>query len=278
MTASQPARDGPLPVNRPGAMAQQWFETFLDQWKSGHNAELWMNCESGRLKVNMCADLGSWTAQSGGNGIAVSPCRLRRRERRAAMREHQFVADKVAEVHAVEEAAEKAAFEKEAAEKAVFEREAAEKAAFEKEAAEKAAFEEADAKKAVLEKEAAEKAAFEKEAAEKAAGEKATTAAAAEKVASEMAEKVKSTVEIVTTVAVKEGNSDDSGIVPSTSCLGGKSQAGVVTPWKVCWDCDNDMNVDHQCETGKSLKVHQGFLVAGLPLGEEYSPKSLCTS
>ena len=89
MTASQPARDGPLPVNRPGAMAQQWFETFLDQWKSGHNAELWMNCESGRLKVNMCADLGSWTAQSGGNGIAVSPCRLRRRERRAAMREHQ---------------------------------------------------------------------------------------------------------------------------------------------------------------------------------------------
>ena len=170
------------------------------------------------------------------------------------MREHQFVADKVAEVHAVEEAAEKAAFEKEAAEKA--------------------AFEEADAKKAVLEKEAAEKAAFEKEAAEKAAGEKATTAAAAEKVVSAMAEKVKSTVEIVTTtVAVKEGNSDDSGIVPSTSCLGGKSQAGVVTPWKVCWDCDNDMNVNHQCENRKNFESPPRISGRRPPSGRRIFPK-----
>ena len=143
----------------------------------------------------------------------------------------------------------------------------------EKEAAEKAAFEKEAAERAALEKEAAEKAAFKNMSAKKAAGEKATTAAAAEKVASEIAEKVKSTVEIVTTAAVKEGNSDDSGIVPSTSCLGGKSQAGVVTPWKVCWDCDNDMNVDHQCETWENFESPPRTSGRRPPSGRRIFPK-----
>ena len=38
--------------------ALQCFWTFVDQCKTGTRAELWLSCEGGHVKVNMCADLG----------------------------------------------------------------------------------------------------------------------------------------------------------------------------------------------------------------------------
>ena len=78
------------------AEAKRLFETLLDQWKTGRSADLRLFCESGRLKVNMYADLGPWRAHSDVLSLNVSclgglqkasPSRQRRRERRAAQRE-----------------------------------------------------------------------------------------------------------------------------------------------------------------------------------------------
>ena len=119
------------------------FETFIDQWKSGGNAELEFFCERGQLRVTLCADVGPWRAPSGelwpkpwdfGGSPKQSPSRVRRRERRASERRRS-----AAEVAAAEKAAAKvAAAEVAAAEKAAVEvpaKEAAEKEAAEKEAA-----------------------------------------------------------------------------------------------------------------------------------------------
>ena len=117
-----------------------WCQTFVDQCRTGKNAELRLMCEDGRLKVNVFADLGPFRAQTvpetyfGGQKVGNS--RLRRTERRAAAK---FAADDVSAtkaaagvelngVKAAEEAATKKAAVEEAAKKAAAE-EAAKKAA-----------------------------------------------------------------------------------------------------------------------------------------------------
>ena len=117
--------------------AHQWLQTFAQQCKTGTHAELRLICEGGHLKVTVCADLGQLTAKTGHfSGCwgepkepKDGPSRVRRRERRAAMR-----------AAAENAAAENAAAEKVAAEKVAAEKAAAEKAAAEKAAAEKASF------------------------------------------------------------------------------------------------------------------------------------------
>ena len=154
--------------------AHHWLQTFAQQCKTGTHAELRLICEGGHLKVTVCADLGQLTAKTGHfSGCwgepKDGPSRVRRRERRAAMRAaaENAAAEKVA--------AEKVAAEKAAAEKAAAEKVAAEKVAAEKVASEKVAAEKAAAEKAAAEKAAAEKAAAEKAAAEKAAAERTAT-------------------------------------------------------------------------------------------------------
>ena len=101
--------------------ANKLYETLLDQWKSGENAELKLICENGRLKVTLYADLGPWaqpeglrTPSFGNEGLhKVSPGRLRRRERRAAERAaaEQAAAKYAATLKAAAEEADAAAAE-----------------------------------------------------------------------------------------------------------------------------------------------------------------------
>ena len=77
------------------AEANEWYQTFLNQWKTGKDAELHLVCDQGRLKLNMTADLGLWqapvwgpTGQPWGHQglMRESPSKERRRARRAAER------------------------------------------------------------------------------------------------------------------------------------------------------------------------------------------------
>ena len=194
--------------------AHQWVKTFIDQCRTGKLAELSFCFEKGHLKVTMSADLGPVVHNnvhlSGCTGVqSGSPCRVRRRERRAAERAaaenaaavkvaaernaaekvaaEQCIAKKAgaekhaaekaaAEMHAAEKAAEKCATKKAAAEKCAAERAAAEKCAIKKAAAEKCAAEEAATVKCAAKQAAAEKCAMEKAAAEKCAAKTADAA------------------------------------------------------------------------------------------------------
>ena len=85
--------------------AEKWFWTFIDQCRAENKAELRLFCESGRLKVNMWADLGPIQTEDGNRinseicksrGLKkATPCQRRRRERRAADR--AAAAEKAAE-------------------------------------------------------------------------------------------------------------------------------------------------------------------------------------
>ena len=79
-----------------GALNSFW--TLMNQWKSGHSAELRLFCEGGQLKVNLSANLGSWVQSpqpqqsESGDRCYQSPRRRaglsyqRRLKRRAAAR------------------------------------------------------------------------------------------------------------------------------------------------------------------------------------------------
>ena len=244
-----------------GAMeaAQRVFQTFLDQWKTGcSNAELRFFCEEGCLRVNLCADLGPWSAPAfepwpkfWGNGslYKASPSRMRRRLRRASERERIVAAEKAA---AEKAAAEKAAAEKAAAEKAAAETAATETAAAEKAAAEKAAAEKATAEKTAVKKAAAEKAAAdEKVAAKRAAAEEADVQEAAERAATENAAVEKVAEETIVKVGagniVAKNESYDN--VASTSSCGIQPSASSAT----CWNCDWEFTPKHQCDNFPEL-------------------------
>ena len=229
-----------------GAMeaAQRVFQTFLDQWKTGcSNAELRFFCEEGCLRVNLCADLGPWSAPAfepwpkfWGNGslYKASPSRLRRRLRRASERERIVAAEKAA---AEKAAAEKAAAEKAAAETAATETAAAEKATAEKTAVKKAAAEKAAADEKVAAKRAAAEEADVQEAAERAATENA----AVEKVAEETIVKVGAG-----NIVAKNESYDN---VASTSSCGIQPSASSAT----CWNCDWEFTPKHQCDNFPEL-------------------------
>ena len=219
-----------------GAMeaAQRVFQTFLDQWKTGcSNAELRFFCEEGCLRVNLCADLGPWSAPAfepwpkfWGNGslYKASPSRMRRRLRRASERERIVAAEKAA--------AEKAAAEKAAAEKAAAEKATAEKTAVKKAAAEKAAADE---------KVAAKRAAAEEADVQEAAERAATENAAVEKVAEETIVKVGAG-----NIVAKNESYDN---VASTSSCGIQPSASSAT----CWNCDWEFTPKHQCDNFPEL-------------------------
>ena len=99
-----------------------WCQTFLDQCKTGKDAELRLLCEDGHLKVNVFADLGPLMAPTvpktyfGSQKVGNS--RWRRSERRAtakiaADRElNEVAAEEAAKKVAAEEAAKRVAAEK----------------------------------------------------------------------------------------------------------------------------------------------------------------------
>ena len=219
--------------------AKKLYETLLDQWKSGKNAELKLICENGRLKVTLYADLGPWaqpeglrTPSFGNEGLhKVSPGRLRRRERRAAERA------------AAEQAAAKyAATLKAAAEEA--DAAAAEEVCSSKIDAGKAAAKKVDVKKAA--------------AAEKVDVENDAKKAAAEECSAEKAAAVKAdVVVIVETAAVKEVDEVELATTEnaaSTSCLGRGKSAKVQTS---CLNCDVVMTPDHQCNSTPEVVEEQ---------------------
>ena len=107
------------------AEAHRLLDTLLDQWKTGHDADLRVFCESGTLKVSLTADLGRWRAQHDGLwpkiasvwGFKESPSRQRRREKRAAERAQSLSSS--AECVANKAVAEKALAAEKTAENAV---------------------------------------------------------------------------------------------------------------------------------------------------------------
>ena len=246
--------------------AHHWVKTFVNQCKTGTDAELRLFCEGGHLKVTICADLGQLTAGTGKysdcwGAPRGGPSRVRRRERRAAERAAVAALGKVA---AEEVAAEKAAPEKVDAEKATAGKLAPEEVVFVKVAAEK---EVAKAEEVIV-----KKATTEKVVAEQVAAEKAT----AEKVA---AKGKKSTAE-------KEAAKNDAAEA-STSCCGSELPAPlswncdvmelslpaplVFTPAKKlettsCLNCDAAMVPDHQCQVGGSASGEGVQQLAPLPL------------
>ena len=174
--------------------------------------------------MNFGADLGPWRPATGevlpklGNYVKPpSPSRLRRKERRAAERERCApIGTAAANAVTVSFAAGKPAAEVASAEKAdaAAEAIATGKAAEDIAATEKVAGEVLTAEKADDELMAAENAATEVAAVEKAAGEESDAVV------------VKAAAEVAST----------------SSC--GKEQMAART----CWNCDDGMTVDHQCE------------------------------
>ena len=128
--------------------AQKLFLSFVDQWSSGCNATIQFRCESGRLMVDMQADLGCWNAQ-GCTLNKASPSRARRRERRAAERNFNAAAAKEETAKAAAEKAAAKATPEEVIAKAAAEEAAAK--SFAEEAAAKAAAEEVFAKAVTVE-------------------------------------------------------------------------------------------------------------------------------
>ena len=136
--------------------ALHWFWGFVSEWKTGNKAELRLICEDGRLRVNMCADMGPYAALTGNfrgpNGLKkASPSRLRRSVRRTAAAARTEAENAAARAETVKAEAEKAAAERvSAAEKRAAENAASEEAAAamriaaEKTVAEKVAAESAD--------------------------------------------------------------------------------------------------------------------------------------
>ena len=191
-----------------GAGAEQFFRTFVDQWKYGGNVELKFLCERGYLKVSMCAEIGPWKAPAGEmcpnvwvRGLhKASPSRLRRRERRAAEREQVAAAEKVA-----------------------------------KKADAKADAEIAEAGRAIAETIASE-VLVEVTAAEKAAVERAT----AENAAVIAPAKTKSDTANAAAGKTPAGNDavNCDAEVATTSCKENRLQ---------CLNCDGDMTAEHQC-------------------------------
>ena len=233
--------------------AQKLFLTFVDQWRTGCNAKIQFHCESGRLMVDMQADLGHWKAQ-GCSLNKASPSRTRRRERRAAERDLAAATEEVvAAKAAADETTVKAAEEKTA--KAAAEKAATRAAA--EEVTAKAAAEEAAAKAAAVEvsakaagKEAATRAAAEentaKEAAAKAAVEVSLKAAATEVVANAAGESAATTaaaVKVVATGAAAEEESRRRQMFESDQATtsGKNSQP-------LCWNCNCEMTPCHQCD------------------------------
>ena len=208
------------------AEARKLFETLLDQWKTGRSAELRLFCESGRLKVNMHADLGPWRAHSDGlspnmscfGGLQkASPSRQRRRVRRAA--------ERVA-------SAECAVIESDAVVKAAAENAIAKKIAENSSAVEKDLVKSLIVNKAAEESAAAVKAGvkYVKKTAGKSADAKTEECPVAEQAAG----------------AEKSSVKEVSDSVATTSCLHSKVQ---------CWNCNMDMTPAHQCELPASVVV-----------------------
>ena len=202
------------------------FDTLIHQWKTGGNAELRFLCEKGFLRVNFGADLGPWRPATGeilpkyGDCVKpLSPSRLRRKERRAAER----VSSAAAEV--------------DAAEKTDAEATAPGKAAEDAAAAVKVAGKVLTAEKAVDELVAAENAAHgiavENTATEVTVVEKAADEESSGSRGSDAAEKVEDNATVV------KGASE----VASTSSCGKEQQTA-----ETCWNCDQEMTFDHQCE------------------------------
>ena len=218
--------------------AKKLYETLLDQWKSGKNAELKLHCENGSLKVTLHADLGPW-AQSdclwspvSGNGSLhkanPSPGRLRRRERRAAERAAAEMA-----------AAEKATTDCAANLQTAAEEADAQRAVAVKDDAKKASAEKVDAKISDL----AGNSDAEKTEAEEVAVTKAFRAAAA-----------KADLEVVVEKPAPEKVAGEksataNGESASTSCLGIEQSANQANDQTSCWNCDAEMTAEHQCKS-----------------------------
>ena len=211
--------------------AQRVFQTFLDQWKTGSNAELKFFCEGGSLRVNLSADLGPWSAPAFeprpnyGSLSKATPSRLRRRLRRAS--EQERIA---------------------AAKDADAEKNAAENAAAEVNTTDENAAEE---KKAALEKATAEKAAAETAATEKAEIEMTTAVV-------EDAEKA--TAEKETIVEVKAGNVNVKNVASSSSCGVGQQSASA----EKCWNCDREFTPNHQCDNFPASELKGSDSVSGV--------------
>ena len=191
-----------------GLGAEQFFRTFVDQWKSGTNAELKFFCERGYLRVSLNAEIGPWKAPAKEmcpnawvRGLhKASPSRLRRRERRAAEREQVAAAEEVV----CEKTAKKTNAEIAEAGRNVAEIDAAE---------------------VLVEMPAAGKAAVERAAAEK-------------DVESAPAKMTSDTADAGAGITPAENDAVECAEVATTSCRDSKLQ---------CLNCDGDMTPEHQC-------------------------------
>ena len=200
--------------------AHNWVQTFVNQCKTGTQAELRLFCEGEHLKVTVCADLGRLTAQTGNFsdcwGVPkCGPSRLRRREKRAA-----------------ERVAKKAAAENADAKKVTADEVVADKVASEEVVAVKVhEYAAADAEKASALKEAAEKETAQKDAVEKEAADK--EAVAKEVPEKDAAEKNAAEQEVAKNEAAENEAEKKEAAEASTSCYGSKKQAKMS-----CWSCD----------------------------------------
>ena len=230
------------------------FDTLIRQWRTGGNAELKFFCDRGFLSMSFDADLGPWRPVSdevlpkfgdcAKPHITPSPSRLRRKARRAAERVRS-AAIGAAAVNAVSvsfAAAKAAVVEVPSAEKADADAIATGKAAVDVAATVKVAGEVLTAEKAAGAVSTVEKAVDELVAAENAAD-----GPAVEKTATEVTVVVKAAGE--ESDAAKQADSYVSVVkaaaaeIASTSSCGKEKRTA-----KTCWDCDQELTVDHQCE------------------------------
>ena len=231
----------------------KWLQALVvSQWKSGKAAELRLFSENGHLSVRVSADFGpaSWNvdtvgAYPGTSGGRASTSRVRRRQRRAAVRAAEDAKKADAEISS----AEKETAVRAVAEKAASERAAAEEAAL-KVAAEEAAVK-ADAEEAAEKVACAEKAA--------AAAEKAT---ARKEVSDELADLKQAEMTVAAVM--------NSEAVPSTSCNGRQ-----VTAQESCWNCGGEMSVAHQCDISNTTVDTAPHVSAEPPLSRGAVSSSL---
>ena len=219
----------PCPAEEAWAVMEEegvhhWVQNFLDQCRTGTDAELRLYCQGGQLKVNVSANLGPLGYKSAKHGYwglqKVGPSQTRRRERRAAERAAAELAQAATEKLATVKVARGVASVKEVA--------AVEVAPAVKSAAEEVDAEEVAVKEAVPEKYGAGKAVVGKIEAEQAAVENRVVGKVG---AGEIATEVEKTLA-------------DGDCVATTSQCGGRI---------TCWNCNGEMSRAHQCEVKEEI-------------------------
>ena len=204
------------------AGVHHWVQNFLDQCRTGTDAELRLYCQGGQLKVNVSANLGPVGSKSAKHGYwglqKVGPSQNRRRERRAAERAATELSKAATEKLATGKVVKDVACVNEGA---AVEVAPAVKAAAEEVAAEEVAAEEVAAKRTVTEKDEAEKVVVGKIAAEEVALENGVVG------------------------KVGDGEIEVDKTLANGDCVATTSQC---VSRVACWNCNGEMSQAHQCE------------------------------